>query len=60
VFNVLGQKVNTLANGKLDAGYHTVNWNGTDQNGAKLASGVYIYQLRTMDKTLTKRMTILR
>jgi hypothetical protein len=60
VFNVLGQKVNTLADGKLDAGYHTIKWNGTDRNGAKLASGVYIYQLRTMDKTLTKRMTILR
>ncbi|MBU1355460.1 MAG: Ig-like domain-containing protein [Candidatus Edwardsbacteria bacterium] len=60
VFNVLGQKVTTLANGKLAAGYHTINWNGTDRNGAKLASGVYIYQLRTMDKTLTKRMTILR
>jgi hypothetical protein len=60
VFNVLGQKVTTLANGKLDAGYHTVNWDGTDRHGAKLASGVYIYQLRTMNKTLTKRITILR
>ncbi|MDQ7798494.1 MAG: Ig-like domain-containing protein [Candidatus Edwardsbacteria bacterium] len=60
VFNVLGQKVTTLANGKLDAGYHTVNWDGTDRHGAKLASGVYLYQLRTMNKTLTKRITILR
>ncbi|OGF04449.1 MAG: hypothetical protein A2509_11815 [Candidatus Edwardsbacteria bacterium RIFOXYD12_FULL_50_11] len=60
VFNVLGQKVTTLANGKLDAGHHTANWDGTDRHGAKLASGVYIYQLRTMNKTLTKRITILR
>ncbi len=60
VFNVLGQKVNTLFDGKLEAGNHAIDWNGTDRNGARLASGVYIYQLRTMNRTLTKRMTILR
>jgi len=60
VFNVLGQKLNTLVDGKKTAGLHNVNWNVTDRNGTKLASGVYIYQLSTMGKTLTKRMTIIK
>ncbi len=60
VFNVLGQKVSTLVDGNLAAGNHTVNWNGTDKNGNKLTSGVYIYQLKVPGKTLTKRLTIIR
>lgn len=60
VFNVLGQKVNTLVDGNLGAGNHTVNWNGADRNGNKLTSGVYIYQLKIPGKTLTKRLTIIR
>jgi hypothetical protein len=60
IFNVLGQKINTLVNEKQGAGSHTVYWNGTDRSGQKLSSGVYIYQLKTMGKALTKRMTIIR
>ncbi len=60
VYNVLGQKVVVLADGRFEAGHHTVNWNGSDKDGHKLASGVYLYQLRTMGKTLTRRLTIIR
>ena len=41
IYNALGQKVRTLVNGPLNAGVHSVWWNGTDENGLTLASGVY-------------------
>jgi hypothetical protein len=60
VFNVLGQKVATLAEGRLDKGFHSVNWTGSDGTGQKLSSGVYVYQLKALGKCLNKRMTIIR
>jgi flagellar hook assembly protein FlgD len=60
VFNVLGQRVGIIVNGKLAAGQHSVNWNGADKNGNRIACGVYLYQLRVEGKAMTKRMMILR
>lgn len=60
VFNVLGQKVATLVDGRVEAGEHVHNWNGSDASGRKLSSGVYIYQLKAMGRTLTRRMTVIR
>jgi hypothetical protein len=60
VFNVLGQKVRTLVNGDMEAGYKSVVWNGTDNAGASVASGTYFYVLKTGDKTFTKKMTMLK
>ena len=60
VYNVLGQKVATLVNGRMEAGNHVYDWNGSDVNGRKLSSGVYIYQLRAMGQTLTRRLTVIR
>ncbi|HTY09273.1 MAG TPA: Ig-like domain-containing protein [Candidatus Edwardsbacteria bacterium] len=42
LYNMLGQKVRTLASGHQPAGEHTVNW---QQNGSRLADGVYVYRL---------------
>jgi len=60
VFNVLGQKVRTLVNGDMEAGYKSVVWDGTDNAGASVASGTYFYVLKTGDKTFTKKMTMLK
>jgi hypothetical protein len=60
VYNVLGQRVASLARGKHAAGRHTVGWDGTDHNGSKVVSGVYLYQLKTEGRTLTRRMTVVR
>ncbi|MFZ0390314.1 MAG: FlgD immunoglobulin-like domain containing protein, partial [Calditrichia bacterium] len=49
VYNLLGQKVRTLANRKFTAGEHTVKWDGRDDAGREAASGVYVYQLQTAD-----------
>jgi hypothetical protein len=47
IFNTLGQKITSLINGsRLDAGYHSTEWNGLNSNGQLVASGLYIYRLR--------------
>ena len=45
VYNILGQKVITLIDDKKQAGYYDVQWNCHSQNGAKVASGIYIYRM---------------
>ncbi|MDZ7372948.1 MAG: M1 family aminopeptidase [candidate division KSB1 bacterium] len=47
VFNLLGQKVRTLVQGRLDVGLHTLSWDGRDERGIDLPSGVYFVELRT-------------
>ncbi len=45
VYNMLGQEVATLVEGEKNAGYVTTIWNGRDQYGSAVASGVYIYRV---------------
>ena len=45
VFNLLGQEIASLKNGAMNAGNHQIVWNGTDNAGKVVASGVYFYQL---------------
>jgi hypothetical protein len=60
VFNTLGQRVATVFNGTLDAGFYRFDWNASDRNGQALASGVYFYRLRTGDHTETRKMVLLK
>ena len=41
IFNIKGQKVRILVDGKLDAGNHSVIWNGKDNNNKSVSSGIY-------------------
>ena len=45
VFNIKGQKVKILANNDFDKGNHSVVWNGNDDTGKPVSSGVYLYKL---------------
>ena len=47
IFNILGQRVALLTDGILPAGYRSVIWNGRSDKGVELASGLYIYRLKT-------------
>jgi hypothetical protein len=60
VFNVLGQRVTTLVDEYMTAGYQTVAWNGTDYSGNTVASGVYFYKIDADDFTATKKMLLLK
>ena len=59
VFNARGQKVRTLMNGVGKTGMNSVVWNGDDDSGKPVSSGVYLYRLETERKTITKKMLLL-
>jgi hypothetical protein len=60
IFDLLGRKVRTLVNGEIAVGNHDVIWDGRDSRGMNVASGVYVYRLRTSDSNLSRRMTLVR
>jgi len=60
VYNLKGQKVKTLVNETLDYGDHTVIWNGKDDNGKSVSSGIYLYKLKTDNFENTKKMILLK
>ncbi|MFC1898368.1 T9SS type A sorting domain-containing protein [Candidatus Cloacimonadota bacterium] len=60
IYNLKGQKIITLVDDTFSAGKHTVMWNGTDSNGKKLASGMYLSKMKTADYTSTKKMILLK
>ncbi|MBM2841390.1 MAG: Por secretion system C-terminal sorting protein [Bacteroidetes bacterium] len=45
VYDLLGRRVTTLVDGEQSAGYHSVEWNGTNSSGNKISSGVYFYRI---------------
>lgn len=60
VFDLRGRRVKTLHRGTLTAGIHTQIWEGKDDSGSAVASGVYFVQLSTETETFTQRMTLVR
>jgi hypothetical protein len=60
VINLLGQRVATLVDEELIAGQHTVLWDGRDNAGRNLASGIYFYRLKTGSYSQTKKMILLK
>jgi hypothetical protein len=60
VYNMLGQKVKTLVDQKMLAGSHITTWNGQDDNGKILASGIYYYRLETESFKTTKKMVLMK
>jgi len=60
IYNIMGQKVKTLVDGITKAGTHTVTWDGTNEQGESVASGIYFYKLSDGDKVITKKMSLLK
>jgi spore coat protein A len=60
VFNLLGQEVKTLFSARQAPGAQTVRWDGTDNNGSRVASGVYFYELRTPTDAVTEKTLLIR
>jgi flagellar hook assembly protein FlgD len=60
VFNDQGQKVATLTDGRLGPGTFDITWDGTNDNGAPVASGVYLYLVEAPDLRLNKKVTLLK
>ncbi|NKB71929.1 MAG: T9SS type A sorting domain-containing protein [Candidatus Latescibacteria bacterium] len=60
VFNLAGQRVATLLQGDHQAGHHTIAWDGRDDQGRPLASGLYLYRLQTDAARQTRKLLLLR
>ena len=60
VYNHTGQKVATLAHGVREAGGYTLRWDGLDDDGRELASGVYLYRLEAGERVETRKMVLVR
>ena len=60
VYDLLGREVKTLINEVQNAGYTSIRWDGTDNRGKTLASGMYFYQMYTGDFILVRKMVLLK
>ena len=60
VFNLRGELVRTLLDGTVEAGEHSVVWNGTDERGSRVASGVYLYRVEGFGRTVTRKMAMVK
>jgi hypothetical protein len=60
VYDLLGEKVAGLLDQRLNAGVHEVEWNARNEMGVELASGVYLYRLKSENEELVRKMLLLR
>jgi len=60
IFNLLGQRVRTLVDAPQEAGVHSVRWDGRNEAGEAVASGVYVYRLRAGSFVATQTMLLIR
>ena len=65
IYNLLGQVVTTLVNEEVSAGHYSTVWNGADDNGMQVTSGVYLYEMKANGNngtpySQTKKMVFLK
>lgn len=60
IYNIKGQKVKQLVNEQLSAGQHSVVWNGKDNSGKPVATGIYFYKISAGKETQVKKMLLLK
>jgi hypothetical protein len=60
VYNILGKRIATLTNKPHNPGNYSVTWNGTDDAGLKVSSGIYFYSLTTNNISIVKKMILMK
>ena len=60
IYNQLGQTIRTLVDNRMKAGNYALKWDGTDNQGLTVASGVYFYSLEAGDFSQIRKMTLLK
>ena len=60
IYNILGQKVRTLVEELQEPGYKIIHWDGRDDKGVEVSSGVYFYRIEAGDFVKCKKMTLLK
>jgi hypothetical protein len=60
VYNIRGQLVRTLVDDFFTVGEHSVVWDGTDESGRNVSSGIYFYKMKTDNQLQTKKMILMK
>jgi len=60
IYDTRGALIKTLLHKKVNAGYHTVQWNGKDERGNEIASGIYFVALSTPESQQTRKIILLK
>jgi flagellar hook assembly protein FlgD len=60
IYDLRGARVRTLASGPHAAGRHTVHWNGTADDGRRIASGVYLLRLSAAGVTDARKVVVMQ
>ena len=60
IYNLKGQKVKTLVDDHLASGIHKVEWNGTDDHGKAVGSGIYMMRMQTGSFSASKKITLIK
>ena len=60
IYNVKGQKVKTLLNDELETGVHNLVWKGMDEQGQKVATGMYFYKVKVNKEEKINKMIMIK
>jgi hypothetical protein len=60
IYDIRGRKVRTLVDSEYEPGNHRVIWDGKNERGQRVTSGVYLYTLRSEARTYTKKMVLVK
>jgi flagellar hook capping protein FlgD len=60
VYNLLGQRIRTLASGEMGAGYHTIEWNGLTDGGAQAGSGIYFLRMASASFRAVNKIILMK
>ncbi len=60
IYNILGQRIKTIINKEMSAGKHIIKWNGKNDGGSVVSSGVYIYQMKANQFIANKKLMLLK
>ncbi|MBT3501169.1 MAG: T9SS type A sorting domain-containing protein [Candidatus Marinimicrobia bacterium] len=60
IYNLMGQKIRTLSSNEMTPGYHAIVWDGTNDMGSQVATGMYFYSIQTSEFHATKKMLFLK
>lgn len=58
IYDIVGKKVNTLIRQDMNSGLHQIKWNRKNQTGNFVPNGVYIYELKTPNQTLSRKLIV--
>ena len=60
IFDIKGNLINSLLNGNIQSGNHSIEWNAIDENGMLVPAGIYFYSLQTNQQVLTRKMVLMK